>query len=117
LVADLVAVSGPLLIHEIMEMIGGLDLMTEREIEQKNVEGFLFLLEKLGHLTKTRAGNYDFYVPSKTDTNFISYLSAAGKSIKWERLAADISKIIPNLPGFEYRKAAYKSAPKMKVAR
>jgi len=75
LVADLVSAGGPLLISEIMEILEGLDLKTEKKIEQHKVEEYLFLLENLGHLSKTRAGNNYFYVPPDRDREFISYIS------------------------------------------
>lgn len=115
LAADLIGLSGPLLISEIMEMLEGLDLKTEKKIEQKRVEGFLFLLENLGHLRKTRAGHYDFYVPSADSPGFISYYSVTGKPIKRDGLGADISKILKKLPRLDYRKAAFKNSQRVKV--
>lgn len=115
LVADLVSVSGPLLITEIMEMLDGLDLRTKEKIEQKRVEEYLFILENLGHLTKTRASNYYFYVPPKRDLNFISYVSISGKPVRRDGLAMGIRAVLKALPNHDYRKLAFKNAAKKSV--
>jgi hypothetical protein len=115
LVADLVSVSGPLLINEIMEMLDGLDLKTKEKIEQKKVEEYLFILENLGYLTKTRASNYYFYVPPKRDLNFISYISVDAKPVRREDLVIDIRAVLKNIPNHDYRKLAFKNAAKKSV--
>jgi hypothetical protein len=115
LVADLVSMSGSLLISEIMDMIEGLNLETEKKIEQKKVEEYLFLLENLGFLSKTRAGNYDFYVIPKRDLEFLSYISIDGKPAKRESLTLDIRATLKTLPNHDYRNLAFRTAARKKA--
>ena len=115
LVADIVSVGGPLSISEIMEVLDGLYQDSEEKIAQKEVEEYLFLLENLGHLTKTRASHYYFYVPPKRDLNFISYISVDGKPVRRENLVLDIRGVLNGLPNYYYRKLAFKTAAKKSV--
>jgi len=116
LVADLVSAGGPLLISEIMEILEGLDLKTEKKIEQQKVEEYLFLLENLGHLSKTRAGNNYFYVPPDRDRDFISYISMNGKPVRRMSLREDIRAARKKLPDDDYdRKLAFRNAAKKRV--
>jgi hypothetical protein len=118
LVADLVSAAGPLLISEIMELLEGLDLKTEKKIGQQKVEEYLFLLENLRHLNKTRAGNNYFYVPPDRDREFISYISMNGKPVRRMSLREDLRTARKKLPEDDYdRKLAFKNAIKKRAKR
>ncbi|MGA3335332.1 MAG: retron St85 family effector protein [Terracidiphilus sp.] len=113
LVADLVNVSGALLISEIIEMLSALGV----SVEQGRVEQYLFLLENLGYLSKTHPGNYDFYVQSKRDLELISFISTEGKPVKRVDLSRDLRNAFSVLPNYDHRRRAFGSAPKRKVGR
>jgi hypothetical protein len=113
LVGDLVSAGGPFLISEIMELLEGLSLKTEKKIEVQKVEEYLFLLENLGFLSKTRAGNNYFYVPPERDREFISYISTNGKPYRRMDLREDLRAARKKLPDDDYdRKLAFRNAKK-----
>lgn len=116
LVADIVSLCGPLLISEIMEVLSGLDLKTERGIEQGKVEEYLFLLQNLGHLSKTRAGNNYFYVPPDREREFISYTSTDGSPVRRMSLREEMRTARKKLSDDDYdRKLAFKNAVKKRA--
>lgn len=118
LIGDLVSAGGPLLISEIMEILDGLNLGTGKEIEEKKVKEYLFLLENLGHLSKTHAGNHDFYVPPERDREFISYISMDGKPVRRMDLREDLRAARKKLSDDDSdRKLAFKNATRMRAKR
>ncbi len=118
LVGDIVNVGGPLLISEIMEILEGLGLEIEKKLEEHKVEEYLFLLENLGHLSKTRAGNNYFYVPPERDREFISYISRNGKPSRRMDLREDLRAARKKLPDDDYdRKLAFRNAAKKRAKR
>ena len=113
LIGDIVSAGGPLLISEILEILGGLNLKIDKKIDEQKVEEYLFLLKNLGHLSKTRAGNNYFYVPPERDREFIGYTSIIGKPVRRVDLRAEIRAAREKLPDEDYdRKLAFKNAAK-----
>lgn len=82
------------------------------------MEEYLYLLENLGHLNKTRAGNNYFYVPPDRDHEFISYISRSGKPVRRMALREDIRTARKTLPDDDYdRKLAFRNAVNKRATR
>ena len=106
LVADLVSIGGALLVSEIMELLGGFSVTVDkRPVEKDVVEQYLFILDNLGFVKRTHAGNCDYFVHIGEDLKFITYTDR-------ERLRLDINNVLQKLSGYRNRTRARERAQK-----
>ena len=106
LVADLVSIGGALLVSEIKELLGGLSVTVDkRQVSRDEVEQYLFILDNLGLVKRTHAGNCDYFVQIGEDLEFITYTDR-------ERLRLDINNALQRLSGYKNRTRARERAQK-----
>jgi hypothetical protein len=108
LIADLVSLGGALRPPEIVDLLNGLGLETPR----KELNQYMFLLQRLNFFSKTHEGKDDYFVQADDGLKFISYERSDGGQLDRLRLRSDLQMALMDRPNYPNRLRAFDAAKK-----